>query len=504
MNQAIAALIVVVLLGYMFGPETPQQPQYIQPQPDMADTMSDIFAYMMLYCLTPIGMAGIGYFLITIPQRRHAAVERVQEVDHAERRLQMDEFRHEVEMKLLMMRAQLVYPEQGQLPVSYSHVSNGHHDAPLLGLHSQYIEANKVHPNVPHTISYHHKPTVKPYERVEAEHAHSPSFTVPSFSELHRKGELPSNGFLLGYREDGMKVVKNWSDLYSCIVNGTSGGGKSTLVRLILAQAAMQGSRFVVADPHYGAGAESLGYSLRGLHSKMSVSVASNDAEISDLITYVSDIGNARLAGRDTSKDPLIFIIDEVTSLLQRSQLSGELEDALGLISTELRKVGVYAICMGQNFNSSIIKTNVRDCFASVLSTPAPRGTLGRMVSAESARTVETLKFTQALWSKFGAMDEVFTFPNTTEYDIELVSSSPVLNIESTCSDAWDVSTLEQAQNSQRTSPEQAQNKPIIEARVAQMYQNGESKNQIYQELFKGKMSKQRAWNLINGIVEEL
>lgn len=57
-------------------------------------------------------------------------------------------------------------------------------------------------------------------------------------------------------------IQASWKALYSTLLGGLPGSGKSTLARLILAQSALQRSRFIVIDPHLGAGEDSLGESL--------------------------------------------------------------------------------------------------------------------------------------------------------------------------------------------------------------------------------------------------
>ena len=94
--------------------------------------------------------------------------------------------------------------------------------------------------------------------------------TAPgSFWQLYQAGQLPSRGFLMGYSldDDGKKITADWGDLYSSLINGRSGMGKSTLTRSILAQSALQGGRFVIVDPHYNSGDESLGASLQPLRN---------------------------------------------------------------------------------------------------------------------------------------------------------------------------------------------------------------------------------------------
>ena len=88
--------------------------------------------------------------------------------------------------------------------------------------------------------------------------------TAPNtFWQLYQAGQLPSKGFLLGYSldDDGEAITADWQGLYSSLIGGKSGMGKTTLIRSILAQSALQGGKFIVVDPHHGAGPESTGLS---------------------------------------------------------------------------------------------------------------------------------------------------------------------------------------------------------------------------------------------------
>lgn len=245
---------------------------------------------------------------------------------------------------------------------------------------------------------------------------------VPSFSELWRGGQLPPNGFLLGYSlEDNSPVHADWRKLYSALIGGQSGSGKSTLIRNILAQSALQGGRFVVIDPHFEAGEESLGASLMPLRSKMLCDVAASEKQIVDALKFVGSVGQARLHG-DGDRTPLILVCDETTGLLQRSNVADELENVLGMISQETRKVGVFALCIGQQFKGDVMNTTVRNSFVSFLSCRA-RSEVARVMSGSSAfgKTAAGLTTGQCVWMSPSGDTTTLAVPNTTLHDLELV-----------------------------------------------------------------------------------
>ena len=230
--------------------------------------------------------------------------------------------------------------------------------------------------------------------------------TIPStFWQLYQAGQLPQKGFLMGYSldEDSEAITAGWGDLYSSLVGGKSGAGKSTLIRSILAQSALQGGRFVVVDPHYASGEESLGASLAPLRGLMLCDVASEEKQIVDALRYIGQIGQRRLAGQDKERTPIILVVDETTALFQRSNVAGVLCDVLGQISQETRKVGVYAMCIGQNFDGRVMDTTVRNSFVSMISMRARRD-VARVQSGntEFGRMAETLTIGQCVWMEIG------------------------------------------------------------------------------------------------------
>lgn len=252
--------------------------------------------------------------------------------------------------------------------------------------------------------------------------------TAPgSFWQLYQAGQLPQSGFLMGYNldEDGQEVTADWRKLYSALIGGQSGSGKSTLIRGILAQSALQGGRFVVIDPHYNSGDESLGASLQPLRHLMLCDVASEEKQIVDALNYVNAIGRRRLNGQDTDKTPVVLVVDETTALLQRSKVAGALQDVLGQIAQETRKAGLYALCIGQNFHSDVMPTTIRDCFVSYISCRARKRVAATMADDnEFGKLAAELTVGQAVWMTPAGDVHRLSVPNCTQHDLELVAET--------------------------------------------------------------------------------
>lgn len=249
--------------------------------------------------------------------------------------------------------------------------------------------------------------------------------TPGTFWQLYQSGALPERGFLMGYSldEDGGAITADWRKLYSALIGGQSGSGKSTLIRGILAQSALQGGRFVVVDPHFGSGDESLGASLMALRPLMLCDVAADERQIVDALGYVNTIGQRRLTGQDMDRSPIVLIVDETTALLQRSSTSGLLTGVLGQIAQETRKVGLYALCIGQNFHSDVMPTTVRDCFVSFISCRARKRVAATMADDnEFGKTAAGLSTGQCVWMTPAGDVHRLAFPNCTAADLELVA----------------------------------------------------------------------------------
>lgn len=279
---------------------------------------------------------------------------------------------------------------------------------------------------VPHTITYSPHTAYRGGTGSEPAMLPGPAAVViepHDLWQLYHADQLPDDGFLLGHNLDtGEPVTAGWMQLYSALVGGTAGSGKSTLIRSVLVQSALQGGRFVVLDRHYGAGEESLGASLQPLRGMMPFDVASTEAQMVDALRYVLDVGRRRLRG-DSDRTPLVLVVDETTALFQRSNISGELTTVLSEIAQETRKAGVYALCIGHNFNGEVMPTTARNSFASFFSCRARRD-VARVMSGNNrfAQAAEGLKRGQAVWLDTDGELVRLAVPNCTQRHVELVA----------------------------------------------------------------------------------
>lgn len=319
---------------------------------------------------------------------------------------------------------------------------------------------------------------------------------APGFWQLVESGKLPDGKMLLGYDQGKEQVTASWNELRSTLIGGKSGTGKSTALRSLLAQAALQGSRFVVVDPHYNSGEESLGHSLQPLQSLMLADVAHDDATISQALSYVMGIGESRLAGRDKERFPVVLVVDEVTALLSRSNVADDLNRTLQFIATETRKVNVYTFCAGQNFNASIMPSETRNNFVSMFGFQMRRDTARAMSgNTEFAQQVESLSIGQMVWFAPSGDLVPVSVPNVTESDLNRVAQKflpntlgssdfqPTSNQLPVTENASEIDAIS-VDRKLTGSQTEAKKNSVVDARIVQLFLEGKTITEIVREVF--------------------
>lgn len=248
---------------------------------------------------------------------------------------------------------------------------------------------------------------------------------VPTFEQLLARGELGrGRPLLLGLGGDGARLYGSWLDLYSTAVAGISGSGKTTSQRFIAAQSALHGAGFVVADPQASAGADSLAATLDPLRACYLCEAASTERAILDAVRYVAALGHGRIAGRDSSRRPVVLWVDEATALLGHSAIGPELARLLEEIAQQYRKVGVYASISGQLWTAERAGgTALRDSLASLLIHRLRANQARLLLPRGQARNAEALLVGRALLWRAGAAATVeIAIPNTTAADVRQVA----------------------------------------------------------------------------------
>lgn len=307
-------------------------------------------------------------------------------------------------------------------------VASGRYAQGMYDFGMRYLDSLQPVQHVPTTLHYapHLINKADPKQLEQVERPLLAAAQLPDFGQLYSQRLLPGDKFLIGADiESGEFVTAGWRDFYSTLIGGAPGSGKSTLVRSILAQAALQGSQFMVIDPHFGAGDESLGESLSPLQSKMLTAVAYTDAQMIATLKNITDVGRRRLAGEDTNKAPVVLIVDETTGLLQRGAVRDTLIDTLGFIAQETRKVAVYAICIGQMFTAKVLPSEVRNCFVNFISCRTRKDNARYMTgNSEFAEIVEGLTTGQCVRMTPAGEVQMLAVPNCTQAHLEMVAGA--------------------------------------------------------------------------------
>jgi hypothetical protein len=289
------------------------------------------------------------------------------------------------------------------------------------------------HGPVPHTLSYAPHTTNAPRldYRGDDRGAVAPALAestavgvVPTFAQLLDGGRVGrGQPLLLGIdAATGAELVGDWRDLYSTVVAGFSGSGKTTTQRYLAAQTALHGARFVVIDPHAEAGDDSLAATLAPLAGRYLCEPASDDKRILEAVRFVADIGESRVKGRSADQTPIILWADELTKLLGRSKIGDELGQLLEAVAQEYRKKHVFVCGSGQIWTAERVTSELRDSFASVIAHRMKRGQARMLLPTEEAAQVERLETGRAiLWRTSGETTTV-AIPNTTRADIVRVA----------------------------------------------------------------------------------
>jgi hypothetical protein len=332
------------------------------------------------------------------------------QVDHAARRIELRRLAADVDT-LTVRPGEILIPREELSGVVLHQIH----------LALAQMEASRTHAPVPHTYHYSVTGVERPALAVGADAA---AAAIPSFAELLMGDSLGHGRFLLGCDlVTGRAITGDWKELYSTALGGLSGTGKSTTARFLLAQAALNKCKFVVLDPHAGAGEDSLAATLSPLEGAMLCAPASTDKQILDAARYVDSIGRRRIEG-DGDRLSVILCVDEATSLLSRSAVGGLLGELLETIAQEYRKVGIFALCSAQIWlaGRSGGSSALRDSFASAYVHRMKRNQARLLLPTDDAKQVETLDTGQAVLWRTSGETQTIVIPNTTAADVVSVA----------------------------------------------------------------------------------
>lgn len=176
-------------------------------------------------------------------------------------------------------------------------------------------------------------------------------------------------------QETGKPVYQEWEKIKSIFLAGLPGGGKTSSAVWLLIQVLGQGGRFVLVDKHARVNNdESLWSKVKPLSGAMIAPVGNSPESALRALKRARAVFDQRFDGGPIDY-PLMVLVDEFTAIMAQqegarkwSEVANYLAEFLEDLNTEGRKVGCYAVCIGQAANASRTGgTEVRDTFNTFL-----------------------------------------------------------------------------------------------------------------------------------------
>ena len=373
----------------------------------------EALAYLLLAVIAvgvPVGVIIFGYRLYNHHQAKRLERETVQQKQEHERQkneLELEE--QKIRLNTELLNSRLIVHESLPVPLSRQLVESGVLTQQALQLAIEQIKANAL-PQYPELKTYNNSPTHSSPQQAVIEHQPEPEqlteFTMPSVDDI--LAGLAADEYALGVNQSGEVITCKEYGLYSMSLAGMPGSGKTNSSLWIALQALRkgQGTKLLVADPHYHAGSESLGHSLSAMQSSLLAPVATDFDEIEELIGYVHSIGKERIDGK-ADKTPVLLMIDEFTEVCD--VLGAGFVDTMRSIVRQYRKVGIYTIAAGQTWDAVSLggNANLRRLFSSSLVHRTDRTSANMLLPRGNGDTVEALNVGQAMYRNMTTFETI-------------------------------------------------------------------------------------------------
>jgi hypothetical protein len=176
----------------------------------------------------------------------------------------------------------------------------------------------------------------------------------PLLAQLRERGHVGRSGtsLLMGYDASGQPLSIELTECGFIGVGGQPRVGKTTLVTLLLAQAALLGWHIALGDPHVHK-QDGLIQRCAPLSGHTFRQAATPD-EIAATIRLIDKIGRRRVQG-DADRTPVLLVLDEFTNLVIRKLLPDDVLAALPAMAMEYAGVGVHGIIIGHDWNGRLL-----------------------------------------------------------------------------------------------------------------------------------------------------
>ena len=155
---------------------------------------------------------------------------------------------------------------------------------------------------------------------------------------------------------DGTPIYLELATWGALALGGKSRTGKTSRITYFLAQAALNGWRLVVLDKHGAGGkADALLAKVQPLESSFLLPAAVSQADMNRRIQQVYTIGKRRIENHDTTRYPIVLVVDEFTNLILNGWLDDKTLDQLMSIANEHAGVNVHAMIIGHDWSASCL-----------------------------------------------------------------------------------------------------------------------------------------------------
>ena len=222
-----------------------------------------------------------------------------------------------------------------------------------LGAYHATQQLAASHAPVPHTLTYspHQSSRTDTNGMVGDAALVAPAVaSLPDLTDMAGIGHVPTvESILLGLGLNGERITVPARALCHVALVGATGGGKSNLMRLLLAQVLAVGAHVVLVNPHHATidaeTGEDWGAIERRLQMAPAVKAAAMEAALRVVVGELDSRMERRFKGEKVG-GPLFLAIDELPSV---AKAVPTVMDDLGRILREGRKVGVLVIGASQS-----------------------------------------------------------------------------------------------------------------------------------------------------------
>jgi hypothetical protein len=183
---------------------------------------------------------------------------------------------------------------------------------------------------------------------------HTSDASRPLLAQLRERGHVGRSmtSLLVGYDASDKPLSIELTECGFIGVGGQPRVGKTTLVTLLLAQAALLRWHIALGDPHVHK-QDGLIQRCTPLSGHTFRQAATPD-EIAAMIRFIDKIGRRRVQG-DADRTPVLLVLDEFTNLVIRKLLPDDVLAALPAMAMEYAGVGVHGIILGHDWNGRLL-----------------------------------------------------------------------------------------------------------------------------------------------------